>query len=176
VWNILNHGISLRKIRRDSGIPKKLNETDHAHIVRGIIYDLYKENFVPTLRTLQEKISERTGISACRETVRKFLMKIGFDHKTLNKRSVLMENRVISEWRYRYLSEVKKRRDDGKLLIYLDETWFHSYDTMQKGWVDNKSNKCALDIPPGKGHRIIILHAGSQNGWVNNALFLVSKI
>ena len=38
-------------------------------------------------------------------------------------------------------------------------------------WCD-KSNKCILDVPPSHGKRIIILHAGSENGWVGDALFL----
>jgi transposase len=145
VWRIVTRGISERKIRRDIGIPKKLNEYQHAHLLRRIIYDLYSENLEPTLKILQQKLSETANICVCIETLRKFLMGIGFDHKTINKRSVLMETRAISEWRCRYLTEIKKRRDEGKSLIYLDETWFHSYDTVKKGWLD-KSKKCVLDV------------------------------
>lgn len=45
-------------------------------------------------------------------------------------------------------------------MSYLDPTWFDPYETVKKGWPGG-SRKSALNIPPSKGKRISILHAGS---------------
>ena len=46
----------------------------------------------------------------------------------------------------------------------MDETYIHSLHTHQKGWSD-QSDKGLLK-PISKGHRIIILNAGGENGFV----------
>ncbi|KAJ8933307.1 hypothetical protein NQ318_015301 [Aromia moschata] len=55
-----------------------------------------------------------------------------------------------------------------------NETWFDTHDVVKYGWVDS-SPKCALNTPCSRGKRIIILHAGSENGFVPNALLLSAK-
>ena len=56
----------------------------------------------------------------------------------------------------------------------MDETWFDTHDVIKKGWVD-ETNNCHLRVPSSRGQRIIILHAGSKDGWVNKSLFLAAK-
>jgi hypothetical protein len=59
----------------------------------------------------------------------------------------------------------------GPLLLIpdLDETWFDTHEVLMKGWVDD-SGKWQLNVPPARGKRVIILHAGNEDGWVNNCL------
>lgn len=45
--------------------------------------------------------------------------------------------------------------------MYLDETWYDTYDTISKGWADNIGN-CYLETPLTRGKRLIILHASSE--------------
>lgn len=51
----------------------------------------------------------------------------------------------------------------------MDETWYDTHNVVAKGWSDN-SKKCALDTTPSSGKRIIIAHAGSENGWIGKVL------
>lgn len=109
-----------------------------------------------------------------KETLRIFVQKIGFKHKTIDKRQVIRESRRLTMWRYNYLKKIEEYRNQKRPVIYLDETWFDTHDTVKKGWTDG-SNRCRLDVPSNRGKRIIILHAGSEQGFVKNALLLSAK-
>ncbi|CAH1987669.1 unnamed protein product [Acanthoscelides obtectus] len=98
----------------------------------------------------------------------------GFQYKKLDKRMVIMESSRIVELRQEFLHKVKIYREQKRNLIYLDETWYDTHDVVQYGWVDD-SNKCILNAPCNRGKRIIILHAGSENGFIPNALLLSAK-
>nr|CAH7725743.1 unnamed protein product [Callosobruchus chinensis] len=43
--------------------------------------------------------------------------------KCQNKRKILMEKPNILHWRYKYLRSIKRYREEGRNIIYLDETW-----------------------------------------------------
>ena len=49
-------------------------------------------------------------------------------------------------------------------MIYLDESWANADDPRAVG-----GTKCGVRNPCGKGSRLIILHAGSENGWIDGA-------
>lgn len=67
-----------------------------------------------------------------------------------------------------------EHRKEKKNIVYLDETCFDSHDVIEKGWT-NGSTSFSLDVPPSRGKRIIILHAGNENGFVKNGLLLSAK-
>lgn len=57
------------------------------------------------------------------------------------------------------LEKINKARSDNRTIIYLDETWYHTYDTLSEFIIlIIKKN-----IPLNKGKRITILYAGSGN-------------
>ncbi|KAJ8961522.1 hypothetical protein NQ318_014772 [Aromia moschata] len=76
--------------------------------------------------------------------------------------------------RVEYLEKIRHHRESNRHTIYLDETWFDTHDVVKYGWVDS-SPKCALNTPCSRGKQIIILHAGSENGFVPNSLLLSAK-
>lgn len=107
-------------------------------------------------------------------TLRMLLKKLGFRFRILNKRRVIMESCRIVAWRYRYLNRINCLRDTGYEIIFLDETWYDTHDVVKKGW-DDGSCSCSLQAPASRGKRIMVLHAGSREGWVPNCLYLSSK-
>lgn len=74
----------------------------------------------------------------------------------------------------RIFGKNKTIQNREKKIYYLDETWFDTHETVTKGWVD-KSDKCTIKDAASRGKRISILHCGSNEGWVNNALLLSAK-
>ena len=64
----------------------------------------------------------------------------------------------------------KSERD----IIYLDETWYDTHEVPDKGWIDS-SGQCTTKAPSNKGKRITIIHAGTKNGFITNALALSAK-
>ncbi|KAG8317432.1 hypothetical protein J6590_026582 [Homalodisca vitripennis] len=48
-----------------------------------------------------------------------------------------------------------------------DETYFHSSSAVSKTWTERKTK--GLKNPISKGKRVIVLHAGSEDGFIPNA-------
>lgn len=65
---------------------------------------------------------------------------------------------------------LNKRRET---IIYSDETWAIAHDGHERTWVEKEratgTTKGGLRKPSCKGGRLIILHAGSKDGWIKGA-------
>lgn len=105
------------------------------------------------------------------------MKKLEFRYVTRNRKSILLDREDLITWRQSYLVDIKKFREEGKQIYYLDETWVNEGHTPKKCWRDEtiKSAKQAflsglstgLTSPTGKGKRLIILHIGSEKGFVD---------
>lgn len=81
--------------------------------------------------------------------------------------------------RRNYLRSIQKFRSEGKNIYYLDETWANSGHHKNCVWQDTSITSAhqalkqgltvGLKAPSGKGKRLIITHAGSENGFVSGA-------
>lgn len=85
-----------------------------------------------------------------------------------------MESHRIVQWRQEYLEKIGKYRGEGRPIIYLDETWYDTHDIKRKGWSDG-TIKSAANTPSSRGKRIILIHAGSESGFVKGALKISAK-
>lgn len=122
------------------------------------------------LKRAKETLNFPYGMS----NLRRLLKEMDFKYKKYERRSFVMESSRIRIWRYKYLQKITKARESGKDIIYLDETWYDSHDGVRKGWTDDSKN-CIADTPASRGKRLIILHAGSHKGWVDNCLLVSCK-
>ncbi|XP_049764485.1 uncharacterized protein LOC126092800 [Schistocerca cancellata] len=94
---------------------------------------------------------------------------------------MLIDRDDIFLWRRRYLRTIKRLRDEGRPIYYLDETWVNAGHTRSYVWVDdtiNSSQRAFLSGlstgskgPSGKGKRLIIAHIGSKAGFVEGCLW-----
>lgn len=169
--NVTNHGV--KRKRKDQKL-KKIDNGDK-DVVRRIVHGFYKENKVPTLEMIREKLRDYPDYNyKCLETLRSILINCGFKYKKLDNRMVIMESKRIVGLRQEYLRKIKEYRQSNRCIIYLDETWFDTHDVVRYGWVDD-TQKCCLNTPCSRGKRVIILHAGSEDGFVPNALLLSAK-
>lgn len=97
-----------------------------------------------------------------------------------SRNSVLKEKHEIIIWRRRFIREVRKHREEGRKLYFLDETWVNAGHTVNKVWKDMsvitprqafiEGLTTGLKDPSGKGGRLIILHIGSEDGFLENGL------
>ena len=60
-----------------------------------------------------------------------------------------------------------KYRLQDRHIIYMDKTYIHSTHTSSYGWSDD--SLAGLLAPVSKGPRLIIVHAGGEQGFVPNA-------
>ncbi|XP_050504984.1 uncharacterized protein LOC126883468 [Diabrotica virgifera virgifera] len=168
-----------------SGRPAVLSRYDEKvkTSVRQIVHSFFFKNEMPTLNKILSEFNNRPDLpNMCRSTLYKFLKQINFKYLKRSRRSHLIERDDIIRWRRRYLTSIKEYRSQGKPIYYLDETWVNEGHTKEKVWVDTdiKNRRQAfieglstgLKNPSGKGKRLIVLHIGSELGFVNEGLLL----
>ena len=92
----------------------------------------------------------------------------------------LNEKDKIVLWRRRYLLNIRKYREEGRTIYYLDETWVNAGNCTSKTLLD-KTIKSPSDAflqglttgsqnPSGKDKRLIVLHIGSEDRFVPGGL------
>lgn len=83
-----------------------------------------------------------------------------------------MERGDIVAWRCRFLREIIKK--SPKDVVWLDETWVNAGHCKERAWTDD-SLQGTMKTPVGKGKRLILLHAGTEEGFIPNAMLLFTS-
>ncbi|XP_026333412.1 uncharacterized protein LOC113240348 [Hyposmocoma kahamanoa] len=139
------------------------------------IHDFYENNVVPTADMLFKEINkDEPMFPYSSRHLLNYLRSIGFKYGTLDKRRVIMASSRLIQLRDEYLARMREYRRQSKSIVYLDETWYDTHDVVKRGFYDCPSN-CSLDTPVSSNNRIIILHAGTESGWIENALLLSAR-
>ena len=99
-----------------------------------------------------------------------------FSTKKRDRRQYVIEQPQVIEQRHKYLQAIRKLRHENNYdIIYTDETWVNAHHTNDYIWLD-KDGQGGWKVPSGKGSRLIVLHAGGGEGWVEGAdLVFLSK-
>lgn len=114
------------------------------------------------------ELREEMGYDGKREFLRKTLLSMGFRFKKCkSNRCILVEKSEIAAARRHYLRELRKHREDGNPVIYLDETYIHSTSVVGKCW--QSENEKGILSSCSKGKRYIIVHAGGELGFIKGA-------
>ena len=103
-----------------------------------------------------------------------YLVKIGLQYRKADNQKVIMKSRRLVAWRYKYLINVHKNHEDGYLIVYLDETWFVSHDTVRMLWSDSMKSSY-LSEPPLWGKQVVKCHAGKSKIVLEYSLLLCGK-
>ena len=138
------------------------------------VHEFYCKKKYPTLDMLLVAVREKGIFSGERTTLWKILRKMGFKHKKVDDKRYIYEQARIRVQRHKYLRRLRRNRREHKPVVHLDETWANARDGVEKMWVEDDlkavgDTKGGIHKPSGKGSRLIILHAGSENGWVSDA-------
>jgi hypothetical protein len=73
-------------------------------------------------------------------------------------------------WRHKYLVQIKRFREEGKEIFYVDESWIDSNITFSKRW--QGETEFGIQKNYNVGNRLILLHVGSENGFLHNAMLV----
>lgn len=154
--------------------PKKINLDDFdLCAIRQKIHAFYVvKKELPTVNKLVMELKEDINFQGSNTTMRRILKRLGFRFKRCqSKRKVLMERYDITAWRARYIERLRKNRlVDKRPVVYLDETYIHPTYHAKSCWQSADEDGLLISDSPGK--RFIIAHAGSENGFVPNALLI----
>jgi len=141
-------------------------------VVRNVVQEFYKsQNVVPTVKKLLPIVKERIHFPWGGKSLTRVLKSVGFKWKKCrSKRKVLIEKPEIVMMRYKYLVQIKSFRESGRNIFFLDETWVDSNITVNKCWQSNEVFGVLQNY--SAGNRLVILHAGSKNGFIPGAKLL----
>jgi len=105
---------------------------------------------------------------------------MNFVYTKRGRNSALVERDDIVIWRNRYLETIRKYRDEGRTIYYTDETWINAGECTSKLLVDQcvksrndaylKGLSTGASNTTGKGKRLIVVHIGSERGFVQGGL------
>lgn len=158
------------KVRQRKNFKSDLDNFD-VGVVRRTVNEFHRTHGErPTIKTLLPVLREKIDFKGSKWTLSKILKKLGFRwRKSTNNRKVLVERFDIRELRLKYLRKLSEYKTAKRPIVYMDETYVHSTHSKLNAWTDTTSNQ-GLKTPVSKGQRLIIVHAGGQEGFVNNAL------
>ncbi|XP_011310411.1 uncharacterized protein [Fopius arisanus] len=138
--------------------------------IRDLIYEFAGKRLSPSLAIVLAAIRVR-GIpfTGGRFTLSKVLHDLGFVYRRRDGTRWLQEQPHIVLKRIQFLKKMKNLIDEGKQIIYQDETWTFRYGTgKRREWQDEDIRSCSMKFG-STGDRYIICHAGGKNGFVPNA-------
>ncbi|XP_064105112.1 uncharacterized protein LOC135214712 [Macrobrachium nipponense] len=149
-------GVPIFPGKRRNGT-KTVNNIDDIDkcLLRRTILDFYVQREMPTLDQILEVYKQKTGYSGCRESLRNVMLEIGFRGVLINKKKCMIERCETVSLRTKFLRQMQTfRNQEFRSVIYLGETEIRPK-------------------PPNGSSRLVILHAGSSNGFVPNAELII---
>jgi transposase len=117
-------------------------------------------------------LSQKHSVEIPMSTFLRSLNRMGFTYGTGKRRTALKEQDYVVLARRRYLRQkIANRNKDNSLKrpeVYLDETYINKNHSSQFTWYLEEDGPW-VNKPSGKGPRLIVVHAITANGWVDNA-------
>ena len=128
---------------------------------------ILKKKTMPSVNSILKQIKSPDSIrfKGGRETLRRILIEIGFVwRKSTDNRTCLMERSDIVAQRINFLRQMKKYREKGRDIVYTDESYVNVGHAVTRCW---QTDAIGLTAPISKGERMIIVHAGTMNGFIS---------
>ncbi|KAG5896927.1 hypothetical protein JTB14_028155 [Gonioctena quinquepunctata] len=167
-----------REITYDEGTRSRIGK---------IVHDFFLEILPATVDKILDRVNRDDDLpNFHKTTLRRLLSDIGFVYGKRGRDSLLMERNDIITWRRRYLRKIGALREKNVNLIYTDESWTNIGASVKNEWKDTTIKKLrdafvkglttGLKAPIQRGPRSVLLHAGTEEGFVDGELpFLDEK-
>lgn len=186
IWNLIKEiegsgsARSPKKVRKFLTIYDKLEDFEKMAIRRHV-HTFYFRNESPTIAKVLNVVNNDDSLpNFSHSSFIRVLRKLGFKYDKRTRKSILIEKSEIVLWRRKYLTAIRKYRDEGRKIYYTDETWVNAGHVKSKIWHDTtiktarqatiEGLSTGVKDPTGKGKRLIIVHIGSDTGFVNGGL------
>ena len=141
-------------------------------VIRDIIHEFYvTKKIVPTCPKLLDSVKKVMEFPWGVQTLRHILRGMGYKWKKCgSQRRILIEKPHIFNWRCKYLRTMRQHWSQKRAIVFIDETWVDSNLTFNKCW--QSETETGIMSNTASSNRLIITHAGSNAGFLQNALLI----
>ncbi|XP_026813621.1 uncharacterized protein LOC113554117 [Rhopalosiphum maidis] len=148
--------------------------------IRKKIHEFWFSKKIPSLRKIIQVVKNDPDLpNISRTSFQRLLKDMQFEYsKTSSINSALIERDDLVLCRRKYISTLRRYRQEGRTIYYLGETWVNVKDRSSKVWVDksvkSNNNKFLRGWTTGSRNprckRFIVVHIGSFEGFVADGL------
>ena len=174
VKNELSGGPGAAGVREGEGVRhltgrRKIDFDDFMRgCIRREIHSFFATKEFPTLSTIlqacKDHIPDFPAVS--RSTLWRLLCEMGFKYKKRSGKRCVHERADNVVKRRNFLRDIRQLREEGRPIVYLDETWVNQHHSRVRAWEDTEEERTMAETPSGKGKRLILLHVGSNEGFL----------
>ncbi len=162
------------------GRPSYSVDTSHQEAIRAYIRKANLEGHHITLESIRSFLQEKSPGESCHvSTLARALDRWGFEFGQGTRTQHLKEKDYIVVARQHYLRKMRRNRISGKGLIrpevYLDESYINKNHSNDFVWYSSEDGPW-IQKPTGKGERLIIMNAITQDGWIPEAVHAVTSV
>lgn len=161
-------------------VETKIDDCDK-YAIRRKAYQFWCNRQLPTLDEMLTVINEDDTLpSFTRSSFNHLLKSMEIECCKRGRNSALLEKIEIVQWRRKYLRDIMKYRNEGRPIYYLGETRVNAGDVSERVWCDEivqlprdvhtRDHSTGPVNPPGEGKCLIVVHIGSEDGFVPGGL------
>ncbi|XP_063868235.1 uncharacterized protein LOC135104633 [Scylla paramamosain] len=99
---------------------------------------------------------------------------MGFRYKTSQRKMYMKEETLdVVCRRVNALRSLRNHQEEGRQMVYVNETWFTTWMHHRKEWVDttqpNTSATFSRQVHPGEGERFVVEAGGTHEGFIDES-------
>ena len=157
---------------KQRGKPSYSMDSGIESVIRKFIRNANKNGEQVNLNIIRNFLKEDVNCDVARTTLWRTLTRWGFEFGEGVRSAQLKESeRVIIQRRQYLRQKLANRNEDGSMIrpeVYLDESYINKNHSNDNTWYFQEDS-AILGKPTGKGDRLVIVNAITQDGWVPNA-------
>ncbi|XP_022162283.1 uncharacterized protein LOC111028063 [Myzus persicae] len=153
-----------------------IDDLDHNEL-RKKVHSIWLRRELPTFDKILVEVNQDLSLPNFKSSgMYNIIEKLDFIFTKIKKCSVLTEREDLIAWRRNYLYDIRKYREEGRSIYYLDEVWLNFSDCVDRTSINKTvhSKHDAFDkgFAFGLGKRLIMIHIGSDKGFLPEGLFI----
>jgi len=149
--------------------------------IRQKIHAFWFRREIPTLAKMIRSVNDDSDLpNITRTSFQRLLKSMQFEYTKKDGCSALTEREDLVTWWRNYISDIRRYRQEGRTIYFLDETWINAGDFSSRVWVNQtiQSHRDAFlrglttgsRNPTRKGKWRIVVLIGSAEGFVAGGL------